>query len=158
MNGDGATLDLPDHGLKTKHGPDGPLVFDPARRKWVALTPEEWVRQHFLAHLVYDLGCPLALIGVEQSLRLNGRAKRADIVVHDREGSPLLLVECKAPGVRLDRSVFEQAARYNVVFHVRYLIVTNGRTHYCCLVDHEQGAVTFLPRLPDYATMGSARA
>ncbi|MCB9170038.1 MAG: type I restriction enzyme HsdR N-terminal domain-containing protein [Flavobacteriales bacterium] len=155
MNGDGTTLDLPDHGLKTKNGPDGPQVFDPARRKWVALTSEEWVRQHFLAYLVNDLGCPLSLIGVEQHLQLNGVSKRADIVVHDRSGAPLALVECKAPDVRIDLNTFEQASRYNKVFHVRYLMATNGRTHYCCVVDQQMGTSSFLPSLPTYASMES---
>lgn len=146
-------LDLPDHGVKTKHGADGSTVFDPVRRRWVALTPEEWVRQHVLNYLLHDLGCPASLIGVEAGLALNGMAKRADIVVYDRAGSPLLLVECKAPGVAIGQAVFDQAARYNLVFKVSYLLVTNGNRHYCCRVDHERGAVEFLPALPPYEAM-----
>ena len=146
-------LDLPDHGVKTKHGADGPTVFDPIRRRWLVLTPEEWVRQHVLNHLVHDLGCPVSLIGVETPLTLNGLSKRADIVVHDRDGQPVLLVECKAPEVALGQAVFEQAARYNLVFKVRYLMVTNGLRHYCCTVDHQRGTVEFLPALPTFAVM-----
>lgn len=151
-------LDLPDHGVKTKNDGLGLQVFDPVRRRWVALTPEEWVRQHFLNHLVHDLHCPASLIGVEQALVLNTLSKRADIVVHGTQGTPLALVECKAPGVRIVQATFEQAARYNTVFKVRYLFVTNGLRHYCCTVDHQRGTVDFLGRLPDFAEMSGAGA
>ena len=111
-------LQLPDHGVKTKHGPDGLLVFDPARRMWVRWTPEEWVRQHFLNYLVHDLGCPLSLIAMERKLVLNGLTKRFDMLVHGTDGKPLALVECKAPNVDLDQGAFDQAARYNKVVQV----------------------------------------
>lgn len=146
-------LDLPDHGVKSKYTAEGPQVFDPVRRKWVALTPEEWVRQHFINHLVHGLGCPASLLSVERSLTLNGLAKRADIVVHGPDAAPVLIVEYKAPGVRIGQAAFEQAARYNSVFKVPYLIVTNGLKHYACLVDHATGAVRFLNKLPGYQEM-----
>ena len=148
---DRSHLDLPDHGLKTKHGPGGAQVFDPVRRRWVALTPEEWVRQHFINFLVNDRGCPRALLAVERTLRLHGLTRRADIVVHDQAGSPVALVECKAPDVRLTQAVFDQAARYNRAFRVRWLLVTNGRAHYCCEVDHAGNAVRFVDHIPDHA-------
>lgn len=146
-------LELPDHGVKLKQGPDGERIFDPYRRKWVMLTPEEWVRQHFLAHLVHDLGCPETLIRVEQSLSLNGLAKRADATVYDRHGDPLALVECKGPGVKLTQAVFDQASRYNIGLRVRWLFVTNGMKHYCCEVDLVKGKVRFHDKLPSYAVM-----
>ena len=146
-------LSLPDHGVKLKHDADGAKVFDPVRRKWVVLTPEEWVRQHFLQHLVNDLGCPLSLIAVEKSITLNGMSKRADLVVHGNSGEPIALVECKAPEVKVVQAVFDQAARYNIVFKVKWLLVTNGLEHYCCAIDHQQGSVRFLPRLPQYAEL-----
>lgn len=152
-------LNLPDHGVKLRHGADGDRVWDPLRRKWLVLTPEEWVRQHLIDHLVHDLGCPAGLISAEHSITLNGLTKRADLVVHDRAGKPLLLVECKAPHVKVQRAAFEQAARYNVVFRVPYLLVSNGLVHYCCRVDHATGAVDFLPNVPAYRTMtGEDRA
>lgn len=152
-------LNLPDHGVKLRHGPDGGHVWDPLRRKWLVLTPEEWVRQHLVNHLVHDLGCPLTLISAEHTITLNGLTKRADLVVHGRDGKPLLLVECKASHVKVDRTVFEQAARYNLVFRVPYLLVSNGLVHYCCRVDHTTGAVDFLPNVPDYrALTGEDRA
>jgi hypothetical protein len=156
MEEDMQALDLPDHGVKTKHGPSGAEVFDPIRRRWVALTPEEWVRQHFLNHLVHDLGCPASLLAVERSLALNGLAKRADIVVYDRQGRPVALVECKAPGVAITQLALEQAARYNLVFRVRHLIVTNGRRHFSFAVDHQERRVESLAGIPDFATMAQA--
>lgn len=146
-------LDLPDHGVKTKHADRGTLVFDPVRRKWLALTPEEWVRQHVINYLLVDLACPISILGVEIPLQLNGLAKRADIVVFGNEGKPVALIECKAPGVKIGTSTFEQAARYNSVFKVPYLMVTNGLKHFCCRVDHERGSVDFLPRLPQFDDM-----
>ena len=146
-------LDLPDHGVKTKNDTDGWRVFDPHRRRWVALTPEEWVRQHFLNHLVHDLGFPASLIAVERSLVLNDLAKRADIVVFGRDGRALAIVECKAPSVRIDQRTFEQVARYNLVFKVRYLIVTNGLRHFCCRIDHAKNSVDFLVDIPAFEAM-----
>lgn len=148
-------LALPDHGLKTRHSPSGPQVFDSIRRRWVALLPEEWVRQHFINHLVHDKGCPASLIAVERTLALNGLSKRADIVVHAADGRPVALVECKAPSVRLGQAVFEQAARYNRVFKVAFLIVTNGLQHYCCRVDLASGAVEFLVEIPDHGALSA---
>src|SRR5690606_32621801 len=136
-------LNLPDHGVKTKHAPQGPRIFDPVRRSWVALTPEEWVRQHVLNYLVHDLGCPLSLVAVERKLMLNKLTKRADLVVHAPDARPVLLVECKAPGVKVDRGAFEQAARYNTVFRVPYLLVTNGLVHFICRIDHAAGGIVF---------------
>lgn len=146
-------LNLPDHGVKTMHAPEGDRVFDPVRRRWVALTPEEWVRQHVLNYLVHELACPASLISVEHAIALNGLAKRADLVVHDRAAAPLLLVECKAPQVRVDQRVLEQVARYNIVFRVPYLLVTNGIVHYACRVDRTSGTVDFLGEIPTYAAM-----
>jgi hypothetical protein len=152
-------LNLPDHGVKTKPVPGGAEVFDPVRRKWVALTPEEWVRQHFLQFMVQDLGCPASLIAVEKAITLHGLSKRADLVVHGTDGAPLALVECKAPQVKLDQAVFEQAARYNIVFRVAWLFVTNGLQHYCCRIEHSTGAVHFLSEMPGFAAMtGSDQA
>ncbi|MBL7952995.1 MAG: type I restriction enzyme HsdR N-terminal domain-containing protein [Flavobacteriales bacterium] len=154
MNGTGMqVLDLPDHGVKLKHGHRGVQVFDPVRQRWVALTPEEWVRQHVVNYLIHDLGCPRSLIGVEAALEFNGMARRADIVVYGNAGRPVALVECKAPGVAIGQRTFEQAARYNQVFQVRYLMVTNGSKHYCCALDLQRGTVEFLPRLPDHTGM-----
>lgn len=146
-------LNLPDRGVKIRHTPEGERIFDPIRRKWVASTPEEWVRQHVLNYLVHDLGCPPSLIAVERGSELNGLSKRADIVLHDREGKPVLLVECKAPEVSLGQDALDQASRYNIVFHVPFLMVTNGRVHYCCHIDRSTAVIKFLSALPVYELM-----
>jgi hypothetical protein len=149
-------LNLPDHGVKTKHAPEGERIFDFVRRMWVLLTPEEWVRQHVLNFLVQDLGCPASLIAVEKKLVMNRLTKRTDILVHTAEGKPVLLVECKAPQVKLGQEVFEQAARYNTVFKVPFLLVTNGMVHYCCKVVHGDGRIEFLSTLPSWPEMSRA--
>lgn len=146
-------LALPDHGIKTKHGTAGIEVFDPIRRRWVALTPEEWVRQHFINHLVRDKDCPASLISVERSLQLNEMAKRADILLHDSSASPIALVECKAPSVKIGQGALEQAARYNIIFKVPYLLVTNGRQHYAFHIDHQQKAAQQLKGIPSFGEM-----
>ncbi len=149
-------LNLPDHGVEIRHEPEGDRVFDPVRRRWVALTPEEWVRQHVLNYLVHELECPPSLIAVERSLEVNGLVKRADAVVYDRRGTPALLVECKAPSIKMDQRVFEQAARYNTVFKVPYLLVTNGLGHFCCRIGLPEGSIEFLPAVPSYAVLCGA--
>ena len=148
-------LNLPDHGVEIKHVAEGDLVFDPVRRRWVVLTPEEWVRQHVLNHLVHDLACPISLIAVEHSLVFNRMDRRVDILVHGPGAKPMLLVECKAPQVKLSTTVFEQAARYNTVFRVPFLLVTNGVAHHCCQIAAD-GAIHFLPAVPDWETMAKA--
>lgn len=156
MNEGPPVLDLPDHGVKLRHGARGGEVFDPLRRKWVALTPEEWVRQHFINHLVHDLGCPPGMVAVEAGLRLYGMPRRTDIVVYGARGEARLLVECKAPSVAITQAVLEQAARYNVVLRAPWSVVTNGRRHLCCTVDHVTGEVNFRDRLPTYAELHPA--
>jgi hypothetical protein len=128
-------------------------IFDIVRRRFVTLTPEEWVRQHLLHHLVSEKSVPLSLIGVEVSLKLNSLVKRADVIVHARTGKPLMLVECKAPGVTITQQVFEQAARYDMVFHVNYMLITNGLTHFCCKFNFVEHSYSFLPEIPTYQEM-----
>jgi hypothetical protein len=146
-------LALPDHGVKLKHDAGAVSLFDPLRRRWVAATPEEWVRQHFLNHLVHDLGYPPGRIAVEHGLTLNGRAQRTDALVFDARGRPLLLLECKAPQVAITQRTFDQAGRYNSVFRVPYLMITNGLVHYCCQLGGGEGTFHFLPMLPHYTRL-----
>ena len=128
---------------------DGKLsVFDIIRKKFVVLTPEEWVRQHFIHHLIKDLQYPKTLLRVEFGIQYNQLPKRPDLVVYDRKGSPYALVECKAPEVPITQKTFEQAAAYNQVVKAKYLMTTNGMKHYCCAIDHEQGKYRFLPDIP----------
>jgi hypothetical protein len=145
-----AILNLPEYDLQLKWEGESRYVFDPYRKKYVLLTPEEEVRQRFAGYLIHDLEYPASLIQTEESLRLNDMIRRADILVHKPAGNPVVLVECKAPSVRPARSTFDQAARYNLVFRVPFLIVTNGMKHYCCRVDFEKQKVEFMDHIPTY--------
>ena len=128
-------------------------IFDPIRKKYVALTPEELVRQGFIHFLTSEKGFPAGLLMVEYALKVNGLTRRCDIVACNRAGAPLLLVECKAPSVKLDNETFAQAARYNLTLRVPYLAITNGDDSYCCTVDFKTGKVLFLRELPRYGEM-----
>ncbi|MDR0724416.1 MAG: type I restriction enzyme HsdR N-terminal domain-containing protein [Prevotellaceae bacterium] len=143
-------LNLPAFELRIKNSEKGKMIFDPVRSKYVALTPEEWVRQNFLQYLIQVKKTPKNLIRVEMSLELNGLAKRSDIVVHNRMGNPLLAVECKASTVKITQPVFEQLARYNLQLNVPYLVVTNGLTHFFCKFSEHEKQYLFMEHLPEY--------
>ena len=148
-------LNLPQYTFRIKDKLDKKLIFDGFRRRWVALTPEEWVRQNFVRYLTEEKHFPASLVAVERSLRMNQRDFRTDIVLFSKSGNPLVVVECKAPEVKISQQVFDQIARYNLDLRVNYLIVTNGLTHYCCRFDQEQLSYTFLPEIPDYLELGN---
>ena len=120
------------------------------RRKFVALTPEEWVRQHFVNYLISDKGYPKELLANEVPLKLNGTSKRCDTVAYNRFLTPLMIVEYKAPHIEITSSVFDQIVRYNMVLHVRYLAVSNGISHFCCKIDYENLTYSFLEGIPEY--------
>lgn len=125
-------------------------VLDPLRRKFVALTPEEWVRQHFIHYLISYRGYPAGLMGNELTVELNGMTRRCDTVIFDRTGAPWMIVEYKAADVALTQSVFEQILRYNLVLKAPYLTVSNGMHIYCCRYDHKEVRYVFLDDLPIY--------
>ena len=129
------------------------MVYDALRRKYVALTPEEWVRQHFVNYLVTHLGYPAGLIQVEASFRLNSMMRRADILVCDRSGQPAMIVECKAPQVRITQPIFDQVINYNFSYGVSYLVVTNGITHFAGRIDRQAKTFVLLDHIPDYSTV-----
>ncbi len=130
-------------------------IFDIVRKRFVTLTPEEWVRQHVIHFLSSEKSVPLSLMAVEKSLKINTLVKRADVVVHERSGRALMLVECKAPGVQVTQQVFDQAARYDMVFHVNFLLISNGLANYCCRFDYTKNTYAFLPEIPSYAEMAA---
>lgn len=125
-------------------------VLDPLRRRFVILTPEEWVRQHFVHFLITYKGYPAGLMGNEVSVSLNDTARRCDTIVYDRFGKPWMIIEYKASSVNITKSVFEQILRYNLVLNAPYLTVSNGMQTYCCVIDHSTGHHMFLDDLPDY--------
>lgn len=123
------------------------------RKKYIALTPEEWVRQHFVHYLIEHKGFPQALLANEVQIRLNATKKRCDTVLYRRDLSARLIVEYKAPSVEITQAVFDQITRYNMVLKVDYLIVTNGLQHYCCQIDYTRQAYCFLPEIPAYSEL-----
>lgn len=125
-------------------------IFDPVRHKFVTLTPEEWVRQHLIAYLTQVKGYPVSMIGVEKQLLLNKLTKRFDLVVFKRNATPLLLVECKAPGVEITEKAFDQAARYNMLLRAEYFLITNGLEHYTCRIDYKNKQYIFIEEIPHF--------
>lgn len=144
------SLNLPSAELKIAVRSGKKYVLDILRKKYVALTPEEWVRQHFVHYLIYHLGYPQGLLANEVSISLNSTSKRCDTVLYSSSLSPRMIVEYKAPDVPITQNVFNQITRYNIVLKVDYLIVTNGINHYCCRVDYQTGSCTFLTSVPHY--------
>jgi hypothetical protein len=143
-------LNLPKYSFKFKETDEKIYIFDAFRKKYVQLTPEEWVRQNFLQYLVVEKKYPLSLIAVEAGLKYNQMQKRADVLVYDKQGHPFLLVECKAPEVKISQDTFDQVARYNMIFKVSYLIVTNGMDHFCCKMDYSDNSYRFLEEIPPF--------
>lgn len=143
-------LNLPSFDKKVIQKEGKPFIFDIIRRLYVALTPEEWVRQHFVHFLIGTKGYPQSLMANEVQLKLNGMSRRCDTVAYDRTLRPRVIVEYKAPTVNITQQVFDQICRYNMVLQVDYLIVSNGLAHYCCKVDNTTHTYTFLKDIPSY--------
>lgn len=138
--------------FKTRTNAAGrPEIFDQLRHKFVTLTPEEEVRQRFVAYLIEAKGYPRALLANEVGINVGGVVRRPDSVLFDKSDKmPRMIVEYKAPTVNITQQVFDQIQSYNSVLHARYLIVTNGRQTFCCQVDYGSGTARFLPEIPDY--------
>lgn len=145
-----STLNLPAAALSTREKDGKMQVFDILRRKYVALTPEEWVRQHFIHYLIYFRGYPAALLGNEVALKVALLQKRCDSVLYGKDALPMMIIEYKAPTVKITQKVFDQICRYNITMRVPYLIVSNGLQHFCCKVDYEKGTYSFLADVPLY--------
>jgi hypothetical protein len=143
-------LNFPDISARLKRIDEVVKIYDEVRKKWIALTPEEWVRQHLIHYLRDHLGYPGSLMAVEKSLRYNGMTRRSDLVVFGRDSAPLLLAECKAPGIKIDGKTFDQAARYNLQYQVPYLLVTNGLEHYFCVMDFSSTTWKFSDKIPSF--------
>ncbi len=141
-------LNLPAFEYKIIEKESKPFIFDVIRRQYVALTPEEWVRQHFVHFLIEHKGYPQVLMANEVQLKLNGMSRRCDTVIYDRTLRPRVIVEYKAPTVDITQQVFDQICRYNMVLQVEYLIVSNGLAHYCCKMDYATRSYTFLREVP----------
>lgn len=145
-----STLNFPAYQFETRPAGERVLILDELRKKWLQLTPEEWVRQHVVRYLIEEKGTPAGLIGIEKGFQFQKMQRRADIIVHNRSGQPVMMVECKAPTVKLDQDVFDQIARYNMVIRAQYLYVTNGLQHYCYKIDSKSNRYGFVKELPAF--------
>ena len=143
-------LNFPSYKFRIKNSENNTHIFDVIRKKFVVLQPEEWVRQNCIQFLINEKNFPVNLINVEKVVRINGLNKRYDIIAYNSDGSIFLIVECKAPKVKISQSAFDQIARYNLTLKASYLMVTNGLNHYFCTIDHNLGIYNFLKELPNY--------
>ncbi len=146
-------LNLPEYSFKIKSEGQRKYIFDNIRKRYIVLTPEEWVRQNLISYLVKEKKYPPSLMAVEMPLKINRMERRADIVLFSRLGKPLIIAECKAPGIPVSQLVFDQVAGYNLDMKVNYLIVSNGMAHYCAKLDHDKKSWEFLKQIPDYPSL-----
>ncbi len=149
-------LNLPPYAVNIKTDTQNKYIFDIIRKKYLVLTPEEWVRQHFVHYLVEHLGYPQSLMMTENGLKLFNTQKRSDIVIYTRNGEPLAVVECKAQDVKITQETFNQVARYNIKFKAPIIMVTNGISHYCARYIAADGKYEFLRQIPTYQQITSA--
>lgn len=143
-------LQFPSYSFRFKNSENKVAIFDEIRKKFIIITPEEWVRQHVVQFLLQDKKYPKSHINVEKLLKINDLNKRYDVVVYNPDGSIFILVECKAPEIKISQHTFDQIARYNMTLNAEYLMVTNGLNHYFCKMDYESEKYDFLPELPEY--------
>ena len=143
-------LNLPKYGIKIANENGHQTIVDVLRRKYVALTPEEWVRQHFVHYLIEHKGYPQSLMANEIQLAIGNKKLRCDSVLYDRSLKPRMIIEYKAPTVNITQKVFDQITIYNMLLHVDYLVVSNGIKHYCCRMDYENQKYLFLDDIPNY--------
>lgn len=143
-------LNLPSFQYKIKHIENKAYIYDILRKKFIVITPEEWVRQHFVNYLIGYLNYPKQLIANEVSIRLNSTSKRCDTVIYTKTLQPQVIIEYKSPDIELSQAVFDQVMRYNMVLRVKYIILSNGIKHICSRIDYENNRYIFLPEIPQY--------
>jgi len=149
----GIPLNLPPHAFQLRQENNKVYIFDELRKKYLLITPEEWVRQHWIQYLINHKGYPKNLIQSEGGLKLNELQKRTDLIIFNTEGERILIAEFKAPSVKINQEVFDQVARYNFIHKVPLLLVSNGLMHYYCKVDFENHLYEFLEDLPSFASV-----
>jgi hypothetical protein len=143
-------LNLPEYAFRIKSEDDKTMIFDAIRRKFVALTPEEWVRQNFIEYMKHEKNYPENLMAVEKQVKINGLLRRFDLLVYNRYGQPLLIAEFKAPEVKITQDVFDQVVRYNMALKVEKIIVSNGLQHFACEIDYTKNSYSYLREVPGY--------
>jgi len=145
-------LNLPFYHFRTKTESSKKMIFDCIRKKFVVLTPEEWVRQNFIQFLIQQKKYPQSLMAVEKQIMVNNNPRRFDLVIYRKNGQAQLVAEFKAPGVKITQNAFDQVVRYNMVLQVRHVIVSNGLQHFACQIDYAQNTYSFLHEIPEYTS------
>jgi len=143
-------LNLPQYSFRIKKQNDKLVIFDSQRKRYVALTPEEWVRQNFIRFLIEEKGYPAAYLAIEKQLNMNGMKKRCDAILYNEHAQPFLIIELKAPNVAISQATFDQVAVYNAKLKVDFFIISNGIEHFCCKVNLETARYEFFPEIPDF--------
>lgn len=143
-------LNLPAYEFRIKAEGTKRYIFDLVRKRFVLLTPEEWVRQHFIRYLAEEKKYPLSLMAVEKQIILNGKQFRFDLLIYRRNGQPLLIAEFKAPGVKISQDTFDQVVRYNMALKVERVVVSNGMQHFVCEIDYDSNSYQFLKEVPEF--------
>lgn len=143
-------LNLPQYNFRIKKENEKYFIFDSQRKRFVSLTPEEWVRQHFIRFLIETKNFPAAYLAVEKQLNINGMKKRCDAILYNENAAPVMIIEFKAPNVAISQQTFDQVAVYNAKLKVDYFIISNGIEHYCCKVNTENSSYEFFPEIPDF--------
>lgn len=143
-------LNLPEYAFRIKSEDGKKLIFDPIRKKFVVLTPEEWVRQNFIQYLIHEKKYPQSLMAVEKQIMVSGKQRRFDLLIYLKNGQPLLIAEFKAPNVKISQDAFDQVVRYNMALRVERVVVSNGLTHFACEIDYPNNSYAFLHGIPEY--------
>ncbi len=146
-------LNLPIQQLKLKEDDNILKIYDSLRLKYLVLTPEEWVRQNFVSYLISEKHFPASLMANEVALKLNKMTRRCDTIVFNGKGEPFVIIEYKAPNIKIDQQVFDQIVRYNMVLKAEYLIVSNGLQHYCCKINYTDKSYYFIKEIPNYSDL-----
>ena len=146
-------LNLPEYSFRIKTTEGKSYIFDSLRKKYVRLTPEEWVRQNFVQFLIAEKNYSVSLITVEAAVKVNGNPQRADLVVFDRSGNPALVAEFKAPEIKISQQTFDQIVRYNMQLKVKFLIVSNGLDHFCCQINYADNSYLYLAEIPNFSDL-----
>ncbi len=144
-------LNLPEYDFRTKTENGKQLIFDSIRKKFVVLTPEEWVRQNFIQYLKNEKKYPVNLMAVEKQIMVNGKQRRFDLLIYLRNGQPYLIAEFKAPNVKITQDTFDQVVRYNMTLRVERVIVSNGLQHFACEIDYVKNDFIYLPEIPGFS-------
>lgn len=143
-------LNLPQYSFRIKKQNEKLVIFDSQRKRYVALTPEEWVRQNFIRFLIEEKGYPAAYLAIEKQLNMNGMKKRCDAILYNEHAQPFLIIELKAPNIAITQATFDQVAVYNAKLKVDFFIISNGIEHFCCKVNLETARYEFFPEIPNF--------